>query len=78
VDLDAAVHAGGVAVARHPEHGYVVKRVARSGGRALSLVSLNEAYPPLELAPVPGALLGPVVLRWCSHRPAKPRLAPDP
>jgi len=75
VDLDAAVYPGAVAVARHPEHGYVVKRVGRRGERALSLVSLNEAYPPLELRPGTGSLLGPVVLRWCGHGPAKPRLA---
>ena len=43
------MHPGHVAVARHPEHGYVVKRVHRRGEGALSLVSLNEAYPPLEL-----------------------------
>ena len=47
------------------------------------LVSLNPAYPPLELPPGAGALLGPVVLRWCAHLgtgdwPAKPRLAPRP
>jgi SOS-response transcriptional repressor LexA len=75
VDLDGAVHPGSVAVARHPEHGYVVKQVRRRGERALSLVSLNEAYPPLELPAGPGALLGPVVLRWCWHGPAKPGLA---
>jgi SOS-response transcriptional repressor LexA len=78
VDLDAAAHGGAVAVARHPEHGYVVKRVDRRGDRTLSLVSLNETYPPLELVPRSGALLGPVVLRWCSHRPAKPRVASGP
>jgi SOS-response transcriptional repressor LexA len=75
VDLDGAVHPGSVAVARHPEHGYVVKQVRRRGERALSLFSLNEAYPPLELPAGAGALLGPVVLRWCGHGPAKPGLA---
>ena len=80
LDLDGAVRPGMIAVARHPEHGYVVKRVARSGGRGsgVSLVSLNPAYPALVLAPAAGALLGPVVLRWCSHAAAKPRLAPCP
>lgn len=80
VDLDLAVRQSAVVVARHPDHGYVVKRVARTGtGRAgLALLSLNPAYPPLALDPGAGALLGPVVLRWCAHPPAKPRLAPDP
>ena len=77
VDLDRPVHPGEVAVARHPEHGYVVKRLARAAGAAaLVLVSLNPAYPPLELAAAPAAMLGPVVLRWCSHGPAKPGVAP--
>jgi hypothetical protein len=82
VDLDAAVPPGAIAVARHPD-GSVVKRVLRADGGALRLVSLNPAYPPLELPPGAGALLGPVVARWCAHsgtgdRPAKPRLAPRP
>jgi SOS-response transcriptional repressor LexA len=80
VDLDGTVPPGVVAVARHPEHGYVVKRVRRAGGagRGVSLVSLNPAYPPLELRPGTGALLGPVVLRWCAHGAAKPGLATRP
>jgi hypothetical protein len=83
VDLDGAVPPGAVAVARHPEHGWVVKRVVRVNGDAWRLVSLNPAYPPLDLPAAPGALLGPVVLRWCAHldgadRQAKPRLAPRP
>jgi Peptidase S24-like len=83
VDLDAAVPPGAIAVGRHPDHGSVVKRVLRADGGALRLVSLNPAYPPLELPPGSGALLGPVVVRWCAHpgmgdRPAKPRLAPRP
>ena len=43
----------------------------------------NVRVDALELPPGAGALLGPVVLRWCAHpntgdRPAKPRLAPCP
>lgn len=80
VNLDGTVHQGAVAVARHPEHGYVVKRVMRASGPgpALSLVSLNPAYPALELRPAAGALLGPVVLRWCAHGGPKPGVAPRP
>jgi SOS-response transcriptional repressor LexA len=80
VDLDGSVRPGMVAVARQPEHGYVVKRVMRPAepGPALRLVSLNPAYPPLELQPAAGALLGPVVLRWCAHGAAKPGLASRP
>ena len=81
VDLDAEVTAGAIAVARHPEHGSVVKRAVRVAG-AWQLVSLNPAYAPLDLPSGAGGLLGPVVLRWCAHEGAdqrpKPRLAPHP
>ena len=77
LDLDAPARVGMVAVARHPDHGYVVKRVARAG-QGLCLASLNPAYPAVPFEPARGALLGPVVLRWCPHAPAKPRLAPGP
>lgn len=78
VDLAGAVAAGGVAVARHPEHGYVVKRVGRWDARGLPLESLNSAHPTLTLVPGSGAMIGPVVLRWCGHPPTKPRLATAP
>ena len=79
VDLDAPVRPGAIGVAHHPEHGYVVKRVTRVGrGGGLSLVSLNPSYPAMSFEPARGTLLGSVVLRWCSHGPAKPRLAPGP
>ena len=83
VDLDAAVPPGAIAVARHPDHGSVVKRVLRAEGGALRLVSLNPAYPSLELPPGAGSVLGPVGVRGCAHsgtgdRLAKPRLAPGP
>jgi SOS-response transcriptional repressor LexA len=77
LDLGAPVRVGMVAVASHPQHGYVVKLTAR-GGQGLALLSLNPAYPAIPFDPARGALLGPVVLRWCSHAPAKPRLAPPP
>ena len=76
VDLDGTVRPGSIAVARHPDHGYVVKRAGRDEGQGRMLLSLNPAYPPIVLAPGAGALLGPVVLRWCVHRAAKPGLAP--
>lgn len=83
VDLDRPVPPGAVAVAHHPDHGSVVKRLVRMDGDRWRLASLNPAYPPLELPPGSSALLGPVVLRWCVHsgnaaRQAKPRLAPGP
>jgi hypothetical protein len=83
VDLDGPVSPGAIVVARLPDHGSVVKRVVRAGADAWRLVSLNPAYPPLDLPEGLGGLLGTVVLRWCGHTgggdgPAKPRLAPRP
>ena len=78
VDLDGTAATGAVVVARHPEHGYVVKRAGRARAWGLPLESLNPAYPMLVLAPGAGTLIGPVVLRWCGHAPTKPRLAPAP
>jgi phage repressor protein C with HTH and peptisase S24 domain len=78
VDLDGTAAAGAVVVARHPEHGYVVKRVGRPRPGGLPLESLNPAYPGLVLSAGAGAVIGPVVLRWCGHGPAKPRLASAP
>ena len=46
LDLDAAVRPGMIAVARHPEHGYVVKRVARAGGRG-SGCRWSRSTPPI-------------------------------
>jgi len=78
VALDVGVTAGAVVVARHPEHGYVVKRMGRPGAWGTPLGSLNPAYPTLMLPPGSGAVIGRVVLRWCGHAPSKPRLAPAP
>ena len=78
VALDASVAAGAVVVARHPEHGYVVKRMGRPGVWGTSLGSLNPAYPTLMLPPGSGAVIGRVMLRWCGHPRPKPALAPAP
>jgi len=78
VSLDAGVVAGAVVVARHPEHGYVFKRMGRPGGWGTPLESLNPAYPTLILPPESGAVIGRVVLRWCGHPEPKPTLASAP
>jgi hypothetical protein len=69
---------GAVAVARHPEHGYVVKRMGRPTAVGTPLMSLNPAYPTLMLPPGSGAVIGRVVVRWCGHGGTKPTLAPAP
>ena len=68
----------GQLVARHPEHGYVVKRMGRPGVWGTPLGSLNPAYPTLMLPPGSGAVIGRVMLRWCGHPRPKPALAPAP
>ena len=78
VTLDAGVAAGAVVVARHPEHGHVVKRMGRPTARGIPLVSLNPVYPALMLPPGSGAVIGRVVVRWCGHAGPKPTLAPAP
>ncbi|MFL5574891.1 MAG: helix-turn-helix transcriptional regulator [Gemmatimonadaceae bacterium] len=65
VRLGGRVEPNTVVVARRPESGgYVVKRVGRVGRRELTLTSLNEAFPPITVPRVAGAVLGTVVMRW--------------
>lgn len=78
VALDAGLAAGAVVVARHPEHGHVVKRMGRPTAVGTPLMSLNPAYPTLMLPPGSGAVIGRVVVRWCGHGGTKPTLAPAP
>ena len=79
VDLDGAVAAGAVAVARHPEHGYVVKRVATGAGVGACRSILQPGVPePAGWRRDRGRCSG----RWCfggaTIAPSKPRLAPAP
>ena len=57
-----------VVVARHPDNGYVVKRLARLTSTTVHLTSLNDAYPALALPRDPGLIVGTVIMRWCAHR----------
>jgi hypothetical protein len=57
-----------VIVARHPEQGYVVKRVGRMTPARVELESLNPDYPTLEIPNDAALVLGTVVLRWCPHQ----------
>jgi hypothetical protein len=78
VALEASVSAGAVVVVRHPDHGYVVKRMGRPLAWGTPLESLNPAYPALLLPAGAGRVIGRVVLRWCGHARPKPALAPAP
>ena len=67
VQVGSDVKVGSVIVARHPDDGYVVKRVARLTRTAIHLASLNPEYPPMRIPRDPGLVVGTVVLRWCAH-----------
>jgi phage repressor protein C with HTH and peptisase S24 domain len=66
VKLGTDVARDTVVVARCDD-GYVVKRVGRATRRELELISLNPAFPPMQVRREEGAVLGTVVLRWCAH-----------
>jgi SOS-response transcriptional repressor LexA len=69
VRLGGAASVGTVVIARVPDHGYVVKEVRAIEPDYLELHSLNRAYGPLRISRVDGegAVLGTVLMRWCSH-----------
>jgi phage repressor protein C with HTH and peptisase S24 domain len=56
-----------VIIARHPENGYVVKRVGRVAGEQVELLSLNADFAPMRIPRDERLVLGTVVARWCSH-----------
>jgi SOS-response transcriptional repressor LexA len=56
--------AGRVVVARHPDDGYVCKRVAEAGARRLVLDSLEPGHAPVVLPPDPALVVGTVVAAW--------------
>lgn len=74
VKLGGDVAPNHIIVARHPERGYVVKRVGRVAPARIELTSLNAEYSPLDLPNDAALVLGTVVLRWCPHDSAEPGL----
>ena len=58
---------GTVVVMRHPENGYVVKRVGEVSSLDVELTSLNPSYPPIRVPRDESLVLGTVVLTWCTH-----------
>lgn len=67
VKLSPAVVRDTVIVARHPEDGYVVKRVGSVSDTHIELRSLNPAFAPVSIPRDARLVLGTVVLRWCAH-----------
>jgi SOS-response transcriptional repressor LexA len=64
VQLGAAPVAGTMVVARHPDDGYVVKRLDRVTARAYELAPVNPAFPRLMIPRDPALVLGRVALVW--------------
>jgi len=70
--LGPELERGTVVVVRHPDNGYVVKRVDAVGPLHVELTSFNPDFPPIRVPRDTSLVLGTVVLRWCMH-PASTR-----
>lgn len=57
-----------VVVARHPDDGYVCKRVRRLRRDAIELTSLAPGRPAIVIPRDPRLIVGTVMLVWCAHR----------
>ena len=57
-----------VIVARHPDDGYVCKRVSRIRRSAIELSSLERGRPRIVIPRDPSCIVGTVILVWCHHR----------
>ena len=70
VRVGGDVRAESVVVARHPDDGYVCKRVRCVAERVIELESLNRdmARPIITVPREPGVIVGTVVMVWCVHR----------
>jgi len=68
VRIGADVKRDTVVVARHPEDGYVCKRVSRVRRDAIELSSLDPGRPIITIPRDPSLMVGTVVLVWCQHR----------
>jgi phage repressor protein C with HTH and peptisase S24 domain len=64
VQLDAAPVVDDLVVARRPDEGFVVKRVASLSPKRIELASFNEAYEPVMVRRDPSTVLGTVIARF--------------
>jgi SOS-response transcriptional repressor LexA len=67
VRLGTEVDRDTVVVARHPDDGYVCKRVGRIRGDTIELTSLETGRPPITIPRDPRFILGTVLMVWCEH-----------
>ena len=51
--------------------------MGRRSRSAIELLPLNKAYEPLMLRLAPGAVLGTVIMRWCTHHENVRIVTPD-
>jgi phage repressor protein C with HTH and peptisase S24 domain len=68
VRIGADVECDTVVVARHPDDGYVCKRVSRVRKRGIELASLEAGRPLITIPRDPALVVGTVLLVWCTHR----------
>jgi phage repressor protein C with HTH and peptisase S24 domain len=68
VRVDSAVKRDTVIVARHPEDGYMCKRVSRVRRDMIELTSLEPGRPVITIPRDPRNVVGTVILVWCKHR----------
>jgi len=69
VELGTPVTKGRVVVARHPDDGYVCKRVHRVGRREVELASLNPAYGVVTIPRDERLVVGTVRAAWTAREP---------
>lgn len=68
VRIGSDVQRDTVIVARHPDDGYVCKRVSRVRREVIELSSLERDRPLIVVPRDPACIVGTVVLVWCHHR----------
>jgi phage repressor protein C with HTH and peptisase S24 domain len=69
VELGTPVTKGCVVVARHPDDGYVCKRVHRVGRREVELASLNPAFGAVTIPRDERLVVGTVRAAWTAREP---------
>jgi phage repressor protein C with HTH and peptisase S24 domain len=68
VRVGSEVRRDTVIVARHPDDGYVCKRVSRILRDTIELSSLERGRSRIVIPRDPSYIVGTVLLVWCHHR----------
>ena len=67
VQLGADIIEDTIVVARHPDDGYVVKRVGDVTHDEVELTSLNPEFGPVHIPRDASLIVGTVMMTWCNH-----------